>query len=886
VRRGLALGGLLGALGLQLGCDRADPGDAQLTQEDLRSKGGRRGTYSSPIALSRSGRLVWSVNPADDTVSVIRTDTRQMVAKIPVGDEPQGVAVDAFDRFAVVANTAAGTISTIWVDNPDPDHFKASVRKLGGREELATGSEPWNIVLSPDGRRVFVANSADDTITVVDPWKGRIVANVDLRNSLCNDPDRERHFQPRGLAVTADSSKLYVTRFLSFVKRGGEQGDDDGKEGLVCRLDIDTHAEQIGGYQPAATVTLRSQLTGFKADTNLDGVFESDTRAFPNQLQSIVIRGDQAYLPGIAASPSGPLRFNVDTQAFVNVIDGVNGDRQRDASAAKFKNLHLGARNPEPGKQVLFFANVWAIAFTSEQGAGNAYVVSAGSDLLVKLNVAADGKLDFTVDEDTTRYIDLNDPTNPRTSGANAGKNPQGIVISDDGKTAYVANFVSRNVSVVDLTTDTVVATVQTADLPPPGSRAETVLVGAEMFFSSRGHFDRPPGATISTENRLSQTGWQNCASCHFKGLTDSVVWVFNTGPRKSIALNGTFNPHDPDGDQRILNYSAVMDEVEDFDANIRNVSGPGPLMTAVTCNNGVGNRTSTLDPNHGLIISDAGDFNTPPCDLNALRPPKNADRNQVTVTLPGSDRGPIPAMTALREWVKLAIRTPQGPTAGKDRPWRWLQARTEENLQVRIGRNLFDKAGCATCHAGGKWTISTRDFQPPPDLAELASERTGMFQDEPIGADYLHRFLVNIGSFNIGVPPDLVLVGTPRPFDGNIAAPELATATRFGMVVVVRPGGLGFDYTVPPDGKGNGFNVPSLLGIHAVPPYYHNGACETLACVLRDERHRTANGTLPDILQDRRARQAVVKFVESIDADTEPFPLAMKQDGGAPGDK
>ena len=83
-------------------------------------------------------------------------------------------------------------------------------------------------------------------------------------------------------------------------------------------------------------------------------------------------------------------------------------------------------------------------------------MVSSGSDLLVKVNVDADGKLTNTVDADTTRYIDLNDPANPATSGDNAGKFPQGIVINKKGTRAYVVNFVSRNVSVVDLTNDTV----------------------------------------------------------------------------------------------------------------------------------------------------------------------------------------------------------------------------------------------------------------------------------------------------------------------------------------------------------------------------------------------------------------------------------------------
>src|SRR5439155_1841541 len=151
------------------------------------------------------------------------------------------------------------------------------------------------------------------------------------------------------------------------------------------------------------------------------------TAAFPNQLQSVVLRGESAYLPNVAASPTGPLRFNLDTHAFVSVIDGANTTSPLDGGPNKFLNLHLGARDPEPVKRREFFANPWAIAFTTQIGDGTAYAVSAASDLLVKLNVDVPGKLAFTVDGDTTRYIDLNDPADPATSGANAGKNPQGI---------------------------------------------------------------------------------------------------------------------------------------------------------------------------------------------------------------------------------------------------------------------------------------------------------------------------------------------------------------------------------------------------------------------------------------------------------------------------
>ena len=35
-------------------------------------------TYSSPIALSADNQLVWSVNPDDNSVSVVRTDTNSL----------------------------------------------------------------------------------------------------------------------------------------------------------------------------------------------------------------------------------------------------------------------------------------------------------------------------------------------------------------------------------------------------------------------------------------------------------------------------------------------------------------------------------------------------------------------------------------------------------------------------------------------------------------------------------------------------------------------------------------------------------------------------------------------------------------------------------------
>src|SRR5207247_5128879 len=43
--------------------------------------------------------------------------------------------------------------------------------------------------------------------------------------------------------------------------------------------------------------------------------------AFPNLLGAAVIRGTSLYLPNIGAAPEPPVKFNVNVQALVHVVD-------------------------------------------------------------------------------------------------------------------------------------------------------------------------------------------------------------------------------------------------------------------------------------------------------------------------------------------------------------------------------------------------------------------------------------------------------------------------------------------------------------------------------------------------------------------------------------
>src|SRR5262249_18556164 len=147
--------------------------------------------------------------------------------------------------------------------------------------------------------------------------------------------------------------------------------------------------------------------------------------------------------------------------------------------------------------------------------------------------------------------------------------------------------------------------------------------------------------------------------------------------------------------------------------------------------------------------------------------------------------------------------------------------------------------------------------YSPPPALTDIFCEQnTGAgsppgclkaaVTGNPVPNQFLARFLKNINSFNLNVAGS----GNAIPGEPSIGAVEKATrAIVNGVLQAAQPDGLGKDFNR--DFKGNGFSPPSLLGIFALPPYYHNGACETLACVLADVNHRNAGTNGFDVLTD-----------------------------------
>jgi YVTN family beta-propeller protein len=625
-------------------------------------------TFSSPIVLDRTEQTLWAVNPDNDTVAAISVTAANgaKAQEFAVGREPQSIAISSDNTKVYVANTVDGTVTVL---RRSDGAFQKTIR---------VGTEPWGLALTPNGRKLYVANSGSNSLSIIDTSTDTLTKTLQRVGAL-----------PRGLAITSDGDsddndeKVYVTQFLAQYRPGQiKPGDDQGKVGVVTVVSTATdEVTRVVQLQPLAD-------TGFRADGDAlnkiapTGTATVITGAFPNILASAAIKGTRLYVPATGSSPNGPVRFNLNVQGLVSAVDTIT-----DIDAGKTVNLNRGVQfeadaNDAQGRPLKrFMTNPYFIAF--RKGSNSGYVVLAASDQVVRLDLAADG----------TPTINA-----PAAAGAAngikrilTGANPRAMVINANDTRGYVWNYVSRDVTVIDLTTETAIGRLVLANQPVDGLGVR-VQRGKELFNTSIGPFF-PVGGVL--EGAMADRGWCACSSCHPNGLTDKVTWMFPAGPRVSTPLNSTFDA--AHANQRALNWSAIFDEVADFELNTRGVAGGSGLIKL---------GDGTPDPNvRAFDPASAG---------------RNADRDSIT------------------DYVRFGIRSPVPAVPAGD-------------IRAAAGRKIFARAGCTTCHGGSNFTSSRIEFTPPPPASALVTEQ---------GVAQLVGQLRQVGTFNAAAPHELIGTG------------------------------------------------------------------------------------------------------------------------------
>src|SRR5437773_6592964 len=272
-------------------------------------------TSSQPLAASADDWLLAVANPDNNSVSIFdtRNGANTRVAQVTVGTEPNGVAISPDGSRIYVANTVSGTVSVLAADRVNSAYGTPVL-------SIPVGTEPYGLALTASGKKLYVANSRSNSVSVIDTSTNPVVKTIS-----------DAGIEPRGTAITncgGDDSQetVFVTQFLALPAPGKQDGSDDAKTGRVTVISAAT--DTVTG-----TVTLNPMAdTGFKAAgdalaripapaTPATEDFKFVTGAYPNQLNNIAIRGRFAFVPNTGASPNGPTRFNVNTQSLLSVID-------------------------------------------------------------------------------------------------------------------------------------------------------------------------------------------------------------------------------------------------------------------------------------------------------------------------------------------------------------------------------------------------------------------------------------------------------------------------------------------------------------------------------------------------------------------------------------
>jgi len=103
-------------------------------------------TAGTASAATPAGTYAYVTNTASATVSVVNTGTNSVIATVPVGNEPVGIATDPGGTRVYVTNSSSNTVSVI-------DTATNTVTAT-----IAVGQRPQAVAVAPDSSRVYVAN--------------------------------------------------------------------------------------------------------------------------------------------------------------------------------------------------------------------------------------------------------------------------------------------------------------------------------------------------------------------------------------------------------------------------------------------------------------------------------------------------------------------------------------------------------------------------------------------------------------------------------------------------------------------------------------------------------------------------------------------------------
>ena len=448
--------------------------------------------------------------------------------------------------------------ATVFVVNPDSGSVSAiDTASTTTLDEIIVGRDPRVLALGPDGQHLYVTNHASATLSILD------IDPLAMRAALRVGPD------PYGVAADPTGRLVYVAA------TGADRVDvvDTNLVQVVDTIAVQARPRGLAISSDGAQLYVTHQLSGAVSVIDLAErrvLQVIDTGPESNRTQRIVLHpaANRAYLPHIRSNVSNPhLLFDTTLFPVLSVIDLETGQHL----------LHERLDLSVVDRPVNLPFDV-ALSADGQR----AHIVYLGSG-------------DMSVIELASRTV---------LAHLEVGDGPRGIVLTPDERTAYVANSLSDDVSVIDLRTFEEVTRISTTTslLSPQLQR------GKLLFISSR-------------STAISRDRWMSCESCHFDGEHDGRTWLFPDGPRNTTNLRGLAHTHP-------LHWSADRDEVQDFEFTIRELQAGTGLLE---------------DPHPELGPSNAGrsaDLDALTAFIESLQPRPSPFRHRDGTLTPAAERG------------------------------------------------------------------------------------------------------------------------------------------------------------------------------------------------------------------------------------------------------
>jgi len=138
------------------------------------------------VAATPDGRYLLVVNQSTNSVTVLDASDYSVIASVPVGTLPCAISIAPDGSAAYVTNRMSNSVSII-----DLASFEVT--------NVAVGMFACDVMVSPDSHWAIVTNRMSGNVTIIDTATKLVVATVATGTS------------PQGVDFSADSSKAYVT---------------------------------------------------------------------------------------------------------------------------------------------------------------------------------------------------------------------------------------------------------------------------------------------------------------------------------------------------------------------------------------------------------------------------------------------------------------------------------------------------------------------------------------------------------------------------------------------------------------------------------------------------------------------------------------------------